>query len=287
VMIIVVVWLSLVTVCLGKQVFLADGSILDCESFRRSGDTVVVKVNRDVLLEFNVDEIDMKRTFSGRIGKRKPLVKQSEMDFVSLPALPHSAAQGDVASGTDVSQPAPIPATKEIVSPEPAQVDAGSPPEKTDLERQSKKAAALMAEAIQNNDTELMRKAIETQKAIMEQGAAGTPRQKSLTPILIMLVICLLIIASMWVIFEKAGEAGWKSLVPIYNIYVITEISGKPWWWFLLLLIPFVGTIIYLIVMAALAERFGRGVLYGLGLFILPMFFMPMLAFGGAQYQGE
>lgn len=35
-----------------------------------------------------------------------------------------------------------------------------------------------------------------------------------------------------WKIFTKAGEKGWKALIPIYNIYLIYKISGmKNWFW--------------------------------------------------------
>ena len=47
--------------------------------------------------------------------------------------------------------------------------------------------------------------------------------------------------------------------------------------------IPLVGAVFYLMAMLALAERFGKGVLFGMGLTFLPMFFFPLLAFGGAQ----
>ena len=35
------------------------------------------------------------------------------------------------------------------------------------------------------------------------------------------------IIASIWKLFTKAGEAGWKSLIPVYNTYIMYKISGK------------------------------------------------------------
>lgn len=31
----------------------------------------------------------------------------------------------------------------------------------------------------------------------------------------------------LWKIFEKAGYAGWKSLIPILNVYILFEISGN------------------------------------------------------------
>ena len=35
------------------------------------------------------------------------------------------------------------------------------------------------------------------------------------------------IIASVWKLFTKAGEAGWKSLIPVYNTYIMYKIAGK------------------------------------------------------------
>ena len=34
-----------------------------------------------------------------------------------------------------------------------------------------------------------------------------------------MIIICALVLIAWWKIFEKAGEKGWKVLIPIYNIY--------------------------------------------------------------------
>jgi hypothetical protein len=104
--------------------------------------------------------------------------------------------------------------------------------------------------------------------------------------LLTLLVVCLLLVVSTWVVFEKAGESGWKSLVPFYNTYILLIIAGKPGWWLLLLLVPVVNVVFYLLAMLSLAEKFGKGALFGIGLWLLPMFFFPILAFGGAQYEG-
>ena len=63
--------------------------------------------------------------------------------------------------------------------------------------------------------------------------------------------------------FEKAGEAGWKSIIPIYNIIVLLKIVGREWWWVILFLIPIVGFIIWIIVALDLAKAFGRGTGFG------------------------
>lgn len=95
-----------------------------------------------------------------------------------------------------------------------------------------------------------------------------------------------LMIASFWKIFSKAGQPGWAAIIPIFNTYVLCKVAGRPGWWFLLLLIPFVNFIIYIILCIDLAKRFGKGAGFGIGLLLLPFIFFPILGFGSAQYLG-
>lgn len=55
---------------------------------------------------------------------------------------------------------------------------------------------------------------------------------------IIYLAIIVLMIASMWKVFTKAGKPGWAAIVPIYNIIVLLQIVGRPTWWIILFLIP-------------------------------------------------
>jgi len=98
--------------------------------------------------------------------------------------------------------------------------------------------------------------------------------------------VVLLMVASLWKVFVKAGEPGWAAIVPIYNIFVLLKIAGKPAWWFILMLIPIVNFIVAIIVCIALAERFGKGAGFGVGLALLGIIFFPILGFGDARYQG-
>lgn len=98
--------------------------------------------------------------------------------------------------------------------------------------------------------------------------------------------IVILLIASLWKIFAKAGQPGWASLIPIYNAYILTKIVGRPGWWVLLLLIPFVNFIAGIILTVDLVKSFGKGIGFALGLILLSVIFLPLLAFGDAKYQG-
>lgn len=105
--------------------------------------------------------------------------------------------------------------------------------------------------------------------------------------LIIYLGVIVLLIASMWRVFTKAGEPGWTSIIPIYNAIVFLRIAGKPWWWLLLMLIPLVGIVIAIMATVSLANRFGKGVGFAMGLLFLGFIFYPILAFGDAQYQGD
>src|SRR6266496_2472873 len=100
------------------------------------------------------------------------------------------------------------------------------------------------------------------------------------------LLIALFLIVAMWKVFTKAGQPGWSSIIPIYNLYIWCKIVGRPWWWILLMLIPFVNFIILIILCIDTAKSFGKGAGFGIGLALLGIISWPILGFGSAQYQG-
>lgn len=102
--------------------------------------------------------------------------------------------------------------------------------------------------------------------------------------LVVVLAIAILMIASMWKLFSKAGKPGWACLVPIYNYVVWLEIIKKPIWWIILLLIPIVNFIIIIIMFVEMAKAYGKSAGYGVGMIILPYVFFPMLAFGDSTY---
>ncbi|OGF14455.1 MAG: hypothetical protein A2W00_01475 [Candidatus Eisenbacteria bacterium RBG_16_71_46] len=103
---------------------------------------------------------------------------------------------------------------------------------------------------------------------------------------LAMVAVAVLVIASAWRVFTKAGEAGWKSLVPIYGALVYLRIVGRPWWWLVLFCIPVVNLVPAIVTCFDLARVFGKSVSFGLGLLFLGPVFLMLLAFGDARYLG-
>ncbi len=74
----------------------------------------------------------------------------------------------------------------------------------------------------------------------------------------IIIIILLATIAGLWKIFEKAGEKGWKALIPVYNYYIWLKILRRPWWWIFIFLIPGVGFMLMMTVSGITSSRFPR-----------------------------
>lgn len=100
------------------------------------------------------------------------------------------------------------------------------------------------------------------------------------------LALFVLLIASLWKIYEKAGQPGWACIIPIYNVIVLLRIVGKPWWWFFLLLIPVVNLIFAIWMTNMLSKSFGKDEGFTVGLVLLGIVFYPILGFGDARYLG-
>ncbi len=128
------------------------------------------------------------------------------------------------------------------------------------------------------------------------------------------LLLTLLMLFALWRIFTKAGEKGWKCLIPIYNLYMQWRIgwnTEKFWKVFTGSLIVFVfagilsafgetgriliallviGWSVYTIyctfkMAITMAHRFGKSTAFGvLGLVFFSIIGYPILAFGSADY---
>lgn len=122
--------------------------------------------------------------------------------------------------------------------------------------------------------------------------------------------IFLIIVVSLWKIFNKAGRTGLYAFIPLVSPFQWAKISGQGTIFALLyaLLVTFgtaqatseqnaqsttsgyVGLIVfvmYVIVQFGLARRFRRGTAFALGLVFLPYVFYPILAFGDAPYRQD
>jgi hypothetical protein len=122
-------------------------------------------------------------------------------------------------------------------------------------------------------------------KAMILQGANLS--LETIAELIIVLIIVLGPILGLWKIFEKANEPKWQSLIPFLNIYVLLKITNLSGWWMVIFFLGPIGFLGWIYIAIQLADAFGRGNLYGLGLGILPWIFLPILGFGPEEYQGN
>jgi hypothetical protein len=131
---------------------------------------------------------------------------------------------------------------------------------------------------------------------------------------LIVLVFIVLHVIAMWRIFSKAGEKGWKAIIPFYNLYVMYKIAWKKkfFWIFVgltfgggllsgvisgltgnfvlsnsLMILQLISVIILSIIFFhKLSKSFGKDAGFTVGLIFLNTIFSLILAFGSAGYIG-
>lgn len=261
------------------SVYLKDGGIIECRSFRQKGNDFFVKVNRDLIIPFSKDEIDLNKTFA---RKKKPAVRSHKP--AAPPDTGMSAQRPAVAAVAAKAEQKPIP------PPEAAKKPAGAEPVPTT----AGKAPSVAPQAATPAAPPVPKPA--PNPAPAPQPEQAVPAPPPISPIAtippatlyiyfaVAALLTIVVIAGNWKVFEKAGVAGWKCLVPIYNLYLLIIIAGKPGWWVILMFIPIVSVAIYLLAMLALASRFGKGPLFGIGLFFLPFIFIPLLGFDNSEY---
>ena len=125
------------------------------------------------------------------------------------------------------------------------------------------------------------------------------------------LVWWILQIIANWNIFTKAGEARWKSLIPIYGDYVSYKIAWQTsyfWLSFILgivasyiasanlnesMFLAMIATLLRIVIAVInimycinLSRAFGHGIGFAIGLILLQPIFLLILGFSSDQYYG-
>lgn len=112
-----------------------------------------------------------------------------------------------------------------------------------------------------------------------------------------------LMLAAQWKLLEKAGEKGWKCLIPVYGSYVWYKVTWSAGAWAAMialsilssllarvqvlgLLISLAVLVMYLVGCHMVSLSYGKGGGFTAGLIFLPVVFYPVLAFGRSEYVG-
>ena len=114
--------------------------------------------------------------------------------------------------------------------------------------------------------------------------------------LIIGIAIAVIQIVAMWKMFTKAGEKGWKSIIPFYNIAILYKISGLSPWLVLIYVAAFIPIINFIAAIALvvinlyqkinLAKGFNKSTGFTVGLILIPFVFYLILGFGKSEYVG-
>jgi len=104
--------------------------------------------------------------------------------------------------------------------------------------------------------------------------------------LLLCCALSIFVIVAHWRVYEKAGQPGWACIIPIYNIYIMTKIAGKPWWWLLMMFIPGINIVFIIWLTNMISKSFGKDEGFTIGLLLLGIIFWPILGYGDAVYLG-
>lgn len=61
--------------------------------------------------------------------------------------------------------------------------------------------------------------------------------------VIVLVIMMVFAIVGTWQIYTKAGEKGWKSLIPIYNNWIFLRLGGQSSWWAILTIFPILNLI--------------------------------------------
>lgn len=99
------------------------------------------------------------------------------------------------------------------------------------------------------------------------------------------LILSLIYLISYIKIFKKAGKPGWACIVPIYSNIVMLEIAKLPLWYIILFFIPIANIYVLFKINIEIAKNFGKSSGFGVGMTLLPIIFVPLLAFSDSIYE--
>ena len=86
-----------------------------------------------------------------------------------------------------------------------------------------------------------------------------------------------------WTIYDRIGEKGWKSLIPIYRHAVIFRAVGIRPILSLLLFVPLINIPVFIYFLIKLLNAYNRTYFFLIGLILLPPVFLCILAFGNGK----
>lgn len=101
------------------------------------------------------------------------------------------------------------------------------------------------------------------------------------------LVYSILLMAGGNKIFKKANQKEVTIYYPIFNLFTMLDVTETSIFLGILFFVPFLNVIALSIMLYRLGMIFNKGIIYNIGLVILPVICYPLLAFSDAKYKAK
>src|SRR4030067_1606159 len=106
--------------------------------------------------------------------------------------------------------------------------------------------------------------------------------------VMILLIVFYVIVAiSLMRIAKRTNtENGWFAWIPILNLILMLQVAQRPMWWLIFFLVPFiniVGIVLQFVIWVDIAKRLGKSAVIGILAGLIPIIFVPYLAFSGSD----
>lgn len=101
--------------------------------------------------------------------------------------------------------------------------------------------------------------------------------------LLIVLVLYVIMAISLMKIANRTNTPNaWFAWIPILNLILMIQIAQRPMWWLIFFLVPILniaGIVLQFIIWVDIAKRLGKSAVFGVLAVLVPIIFMPYLAF--------
>ena len=106
--------------------------------------------------------------------------------------------------------------------------------------------------------------------------------------ILVIIVYVIVAMSLMRIAKRTNTDNAWFAWIPLLNLILMLQIAKRPMWWLVFFLVPFiniVGIVLQFVIWVDIAKILGKSAAIGILAGLIPIIFVPYLAFSGSDNQ--
>lgn len=102
---------------------------------------------------------------------------------------------------------------------------------------------------------------------------------------IVVIIVYVIIAMSLMRIAKRTNTPNaWFAWIPLLNLILMLQIAKRPMWWLVFFLVPFiniVGVVLQFVIWVDIAKLLGKEVWVGILAGLIPIIFVPYLAYSG------